>query len=113
MKVINKVALSGVFLFSLLQPAFAQCTLNGRDVPCEDMPVWFWVIWPVFCCVWVVFVGFWIWMLVDVIKNKGDNQMMWILIILLTGVLGAAVYFFMGRGKSSKVVTDTSAPVVS
>ncbi len=114
MKFINKIALTGTLLFTTLQPAFAQtCTYMGEEIPCEDMPTWFWAIWPVFCCVWVVFMGFWIWMLVDAIKNKGENQMVWIIVLLFTGVVGAAVYFFMGRGKSSKVVTDTSTPVVS
>ena len=112
MKIINKVALAGVFLFSLLQPAFAQCTLNGEDVPCEDMPAWFWAIWPVFCCVGVVFLAFWVWMLVDAIKNKSDNQMIWIIVLLLVGVPGAIVYFFMGRGKGTKTVSANSTPVV-
>jgi hypothetical protein len=43
---------------------------------------------------------FWIWMLVDCIKNEnisGNEKIAWVLVIALTHFLGAVIYFFAGR----------------
>ena len=42
----------------------------------------------------------WVWMLVDAAQRqfKDDNtRLMWVLIIVLAGWVGAAVYYFVGR----------------
>ena len=47
-----------------------------------------------------LFLGFWIWMLVDCIKNEpeeGNDKIIWILVIALTGWIGALIYFFARR----------------
>ena len=44
---------------------------------------------------------FWLWMLIDAITNtaiNGTEKIVWVLVILFLHVLGAAVYFFVGRG---------------
>jgi hypothetical protein len=44
--------------------------------------------------------AFWIWMLVDSIKNEslsGNERIAWVLVIALTHLLGAIIYFFAGR----------------
>ena len=44
---------------------------------------------------------FWIWMLIDAIKNECLNEgekVAWVLVIALTHALGAIIYFFAGRG---------------
>ncbi len=43
---------------------------------------------------------FWIWMLVDCATNEpseGNDKLVWILIIALTHLLGAMLYFFIRR----------------
>lgn len=43
---------------------------------------------------------FWIWMLVDCATNErseGNDKIVWILIIALTHLLGAMLYFFIRR----------------
>jgi len=43
---------------------------------------------------------FWIWMLVDCAKNeprKGNERIVWVLIIALTHLLGALIYYFARR----------------
>lgn len=48
--------------------------------------------------------AFWIWMLIDLLqrddndypdKKMKDQKVMWLLIILLTGFVGAGIYYFM------------------
>jgi hypothetical protein len=44
--------------------------------------------------------GFWVWMLVEVARyERGQDQLIWILVVLFAGVVGAAVYFFVQRPK--------------
>ena len=37
--------------------------------------------------------------LIDILKNdfKDDNKLIWILVVLLSGIIGAILYFFIGR----------------
>ena len=45
-----------------------------------------------------------IWALVDAIKNPAldsNMRLIWVLVILLTGILGAALYLLIGRSKSA------------
>jgi len=43
--------------------------------------------------------AFWIWMLVDCAKyeREGNDKLVWILVIVLTGIFGAMIYFFVRR----------------
>ena len=46
---------------------------------------------------------FWIWMLIDCIKNEsivGNGKVVWVLVIALTHWVGALIYFFAGRGNA-------------
>jgi hypothetical protein len=61
------------------------------------LPLLVWVV--MLGCVFFCFV-FWIWMLIDCIKNEsigGNEKVAWTLAIALTHVLGAVIYFFAGR----------------
>lgn len=43
---------------------------------------------------------FWVWMIVDCAtkeKSEGNEKLIWILIIVLTGWIGALIYFFVRR----------------
>lgn len=45
---------------------------------------------------------FWIWMLVDAIQNKGlsdGEKVGWVLAIVFLHLLGAVLYYFIGRPK--------------
>ena len=49
------------------------------------------------------FLVFWIWMIIDVVKREnfeGENdKVLWIIVVLLAGVIGAAVYYFLIKKK--------------
>lgn len=45
-------------------------------------------------------IGFWVWMLVDSLMNSKLTEMqraIWVLVIITTNLIGAFVYFFVGR----------------
>ena len=42
--------------------------------------------------------GFWVWMLVDCVNNEpseGNDKLVWVAIILIAQLLGAAIYYFV------------------
>jgi uncharacterized membrane protein len=57
----------------------------------------------------------WIWALVDVVKVPDDSsfragsKLIWVLVIVLTGVVGAIVYLIVGRPSSGSPATPGRA----
>lgn len=50
--------------------------------------------------------GFWLWMLIDAISHtpsENSTKLIWILIIVFTGIIGALIYFFVQRPKNDVV----------
>ena len=46
--------------------------------------------------------AFWVWMLIDALRNKAltDNEkLLWVLVIVFLHFLGALIYFFVARSK--------------
>jgi hypothetical protein len=55
---------------------------------------------PVGLSVGLLLTIFWIWMLIDAISNEpaeGNDKLIWIIVIVLTQALGAAIYYFIRR----------------
>jgi hypothetical protein len=47
---------------------------------------------------------FWIWMLIDAIKNKGltdGEKIGWVLAIVFLHIIGSLIYYFIGRPKGN------------
>jgi hypothetical protein len=47
---------------------------------------------------------FWIWMLIHAISNNGltgTERIVWVLVVFFLHVLGALIYFFVGRPKAT------------
>lgn len=72
-----------------------------------------------FGILWLAMFGFiigvmvlWVWMLVDVVRRefKDDNtKLVWVLVVILAGWVGAAVYYFVGRQQGT-IPQPTAAP---
>lgn len=105
-------------LFSLLAPVLAQpvSDLNPVGVAATTgvagiFTVLFGVVYMLFSCLLPLgmfaivglLIAFWIVMLIDVIRREEnefpgtgkDQKMLWLLIVILTSYLGAAIYYFM------------------
>ena len=49
---------------------------------------------------------FWIWMLIDCLKRKFSSdteKIVWVLVIIFLGAIGAAVYFFVVKSDDKKI----------
>ena len=79
------------------------CMINGDVVPCQATQFIFPAI--VIACIVIAIAAFaiflivfWILMLVDCIQRdfkKDEEKIIWILILILTHILGAVIYYFM------------------
>jgi hypothetical protein len=50
---------------------------------------------------------FWIWMLIDYVRNEridGNQKIAWVLVIALLHGLGALIYFLAGRNRHGQLV---------
>ena len=50
---------------------------------------------------------FWIWMLIDCVKNRGietTEKIVWVVVIALTHFVGALIYFFAARPRGSAAI---------
>ena len=59
----------------------------------------------IFVLIAALFFGFWIWALVDILKNEytGSNKVIWLLLVLAVPLVGVILYFFIGRGQKIKL----------
>ena len=56
---------------------------------------------------------FWIWMLIDAAQRDFDdpnNKILWIILLILLGFIGAIVYYFVIRKKEGKPVPQAPSP---
>ena len=81
-----------------VQTASAACMVNGEEVPCSSFPWWIFVI---IFAVAIFFFVFWIKMLIHAIKTESENKAVWIILIVVLQLLGAAIYYFAVKRKSN------------
>ncbi len=97
------------FLSNQLALAQAKCTVNGREVPCEELGkqikgflggglVFFLVVAAIL--IWAMV--FWIMMIVHVARHEVQNKAVWIILMVLTGIVGALIYYFVVKRKFGK-----------
>ena len=59
----------------------------------------------VFFLIAIVAFAFWVWMLIDAVQRdfgEGSEKIVWILVLVFTGIIGALIYFFAGRSRGTK-----------
>lgn len=95
--------------------AQAKCTVNGREVPCEEALQTIKTaaglgigIFLVILVVIILAAIFWLMMLIHAIRNPIKSKAVWMLLLLLTGIIGAIVYYFAVKRKLNKVVAPVS-----
>ncbi|HEY2826557.1 MAG TPA: PLD nuclease N-terminal domain-containing protein [Pirellulales bacterium] len=58
---------------------------------------------PLFGLLGLLYLIFWLWMLIDCLKNprlQGTEKLIWVLVIIFLHVLGPLLYFFIEREQS-------------
>jgi predicted neutral ceramidase superfamily lipid hydrolase len=98
------------YLTSQIALAATQCTLNGQPISCAELGnklkgflgwglgfgiAFFLVIFSL--VIWSIV--FWIMMIVHLSKNDVKDKVMWIILIIFTGIIGALIYYFVVKRK--------------
>jgi hypothetical protein len=52
----------------------------------------------------LLYLAFWIWALVDIIRSefKGNAKVVWILVVLFTSIIGLILYLLIGRQQKQR-----------
>lgn len=58
----------------------------------------------VFLLVFVAVFVFWLWALIDILKSEftGPNKVVWLLMVMMVPLIGAILYYFIGREQKIK-----------
>lgn len=112
MKIVTKSALfssSTIWLLSVgnqLALAHAKCTVNGQEVPCEELGQqikgvlgWAIVFFIVIAALIIWATVFWIMMIVHAANHDVENKAMWIILMVFTGIIGTVIYYFAVKRK--------------
>jgi len=94
------LSLFAIFLFLFSLSLISAAETGGSKIPAAIIIILFIVIGLISLASIVI----WIWMLIDCIKREFDNKVLWILIILITGILGAIIYYFVVKRPAGKEV---------
>ncbi len=107
MKKFSSFVISFFMMMIVAQQTLAVCTYNGEVVPCDQIPKWPLALIGIFFIFMMLMLAFWVWMIVDVAKYEKEDLAMWILIIVLTGFIGAIIYYFVKK-RNRKALNQTT-----
>lgn len=111
-RIITKSTLfSSVVLYAwsagnLLALAQAKCFANGQEVPCKELAntvkafAGFGIAAAIIFLVLGIFATvFWLMMIIHAAKHSIENKALWIVIMAITGIVGALIYYFVVKRK--------------
>lgn len=97
--------LSNLVLFTLAQAPSSAQSASGGQVAGGIGAILFCLFFIVAAAIGVLSLVLWIWMLVDAATRNFENdseKIVWVIIIVLTGVVGALIYLVIGRSRGVK-----------
>lgn len=97
--------------------AQAKCFANGKEVPCEELANKFKAFAGLGIAVVIVFLVlvvlatvFWLMMIMHAAKHPIENKALWIVIMVVTGIVGALIYYFVVKRKFVAPAVQSPAP---
>ena len=107
-------------LFAVFVPNIAFAQEDGASVAAAILGIVFVLLSMIFVMAWFAFCAFvmvyWILMLIDVVKRDNweseNDKVLWILVVLLAGIVGAVIYRFVVISKLGKAGKETEVKVV-
>lgn len=116
----RKSLISLSLIMGLGMPQIVRAESSGSAAAAGVVAIVFFFISMLFVLAWFAFVAFmmiyWILMIIDCIKRDNweseNDKVLWILIILLAGIIGALIYRFVVVSKLGKAGKTTEVQVV-
>jgi hypothetical protein len=120
-KTINRIIITFAgLMFPLATLANEGCSLNGREVPCEDLYraakpfIGLGIgLFAFFALIGLLLTIFWIWMIVHAATKPIENKVLWIILLIIFGFLAAIVYYFAVKRPFDKNAPAQPIPPVS
>lgn len=113
-RIISSFALGLMIISNQVALASSKCTLNGQEVDCAELgnKVKSFLGWGIagFLIIGIWTIVFSIMMIIHAFKHDIENKAMWIILMLLTGIVGACIYYFMVKRKFSNT-SSFRAPI--
>lgn len=117
---VSKLFSVGLGLFTIFMPSIAFAQEDGASIAAAILGIIFIIFTLVFVLAWFAFCAFvmvyWILMLVDVVKRDNweseNDKVLWILVVLLAGIVGAVIYRFVVISKLGKAGKETEVKVI-
>ena len=86
--------------------------MTGSEIMMTLLSIGFMLFFPILIISIIIFnilsIIFWIFMIVDVSKRKfpkEDDKILWILVVIFGGIIGALIYYFIIKSKDKKPLT--------
>lgn len=109
----KKIITSSIFsLLSLVLPlaASAQCYLNGKSIPCDELTkgAGKWIIggsivfFIIIVIISILAFIFWLVMLIHAASKPVDNKVLWIVLMIIIGLPVSIIYYFIVKRKFDK-----------
>ncbi len=91
--------------FIPLALADSGCTLNGEEIPCDEL--WnaaqpFLPVMLLMMALALASVVFWIMMIVHAATHDIKDKAMWVILMVFTGIIGAIIYYFVVKREMKK-----------
>lgn len=111
------IATLGVFGAQIIHAQY-NCIMNGIYVPCEKLTEKTGallgsgiIIFLIFGLIGLLATLFWIFMIVHAVKHDIESKAVWIILMVITGILGAIIYYFAVKRNfiESEIKTETTA----
>jgi hypothetical protein len=107
------------FTSQLAVAAESECTLNGEPIPCDELwdQMSGFLNWGIGFFILIFAFGiwslvFWIMMIIHAANNEIQDRGMWIVIMVLTGFIGAVVYYFAVKRNFNKQINQPPSKMV-
>ncbi len=107
-----------LFLGGTTAYAQSMCTLNGQEIPCEELQENMAPFLGMgaaalagFGIITIASIAFWIMMLIHAASHPIENKNIWILVMVLLGVVGSIAYYVMVKREFDKRSSIVLPPI--
>ncbi len=116
--VVSSAVIFAYWAGTQLALAQAKCMIDGQEVPCEVLgsKVKGFLGWGIGIFLGMVVLAifstvFWIKMIVHASRHQINNKGIWIVVLILTGIIGALIYYFTVKRKFNDQFSATTTPL--
>ena len=116
-KLVALSSILGIGILNTLVFAQSKCTVNNQEVPCEQITGaigkffgGFLLLTIIAAIVGILASIFWLMMIIHAATKPIENKGVWIIVMVLTGIIGAIIYYFVVKRKFQAPIVQPQSP---